>query len=303
MFNQIQISFEKLYGKVSGWINEFILALPNILIALLFLTLSYFVAKYLKKGVHRAMKQLTSNRTVTQVVANIVVAAFMVISLFVVLNILNLSDAVTALLGTAGVIGLAVGLALQDPLINLFSGVMMSVREKYNIGDLVDTNGAFGTIQKITLRSTIIRTPNGQEVVIPNKDVVQNPLINYTRSHERRIDVECGVSYGDDLRKVKNVVREAIMNSDIPLKKDKPVEVFFKEFGGSSINFVLRFWCDSTNQGDFFAARDTAVILIKEAFDKNDITIPFPITTLDFGIQGGVRMDELKMFKSMKNGN
>ena len=147
MLNQIQVSLEKLYSKLSGWVSEFILALPNIIIALLVLGISYFVAKYLKKGVHKTMLRVTNNRTVTSVIASVAVALFMIVALFVVLNILNLSEAVTALLGTAGVIGLAVGLALQDPLINLFSGVLMSVKEKYNIGDLVETNGYLGTIQ------------------------------------------------------------------------------------------------------------------------------------------------------------
>ena len=304
MLNQIQVSFEKLYSKLSGWVSEFILALPNIIIALLVLGISYFVAKYLKKGVHKTMLRVTNNRTVTSVIASVAVALFMIVALFVVLNILNLSEAVTALLGTAGVIGLAVGLALQDPLINLFSGVLMSVKEKYNIGDLVETNGYLGTIQRITLRSTILRTPTGQEVVIPNKDVIQNPLVNYTRSNERRVDLECGVSYGDDLEKVKRVTYEAIKNADITLKEDKPIEVFFKEFGGSSINFVLRFWYESTRQRDYFEARDLAIIAIKKAFDNNEITIPFPITTLDFGIEGGVRLDELYPLKSINsNGN
>ena len=298
MLNQIQVSLEQLYDKLSGWLSGFILALPNILVALLVLGISYFLSKYLRKGVQKAMIKVTNNRTVTTVISSFVVAMFMIISLFVVLNILDLSDAVTALLGTAGVIGLAIGLALQDPLTNLFSGVLMSVREKYNIGDLVETNGYLGTIQLITLRSTILRTPTGQTVVIPNKDVIQNSLVNYTHSEERRVDLECGVSYDDDLEKVKQVTHDAIKNSNIPLMQGKPIEVFFKEFGGSSINFVLRFWHQTTNQRDFFEVRDLAIIAIKKAFDKNGITIPFPITTLDFGIEGGVRLDELYPLKN-----
>lgn len=304
MFNQIQISLGKLYEKLSGWISDFILALPNILVALMVMGISYFLAQYLKKGVQKAMFKTTKNRTVSSVISSMVVAAFMVVSLFIVLNILNLSDAVTALLGTAGVIGLAIGLALQDPLTNLFSGVMMSVRENFNIGDLIETNGHFGTIQKITLRSTVLTTPEGQQVVIPNKSVIQNPLINYTVSRQRRVDIDCGVSYNDDLRKVRKVAIQAIANANIDRDNTRPIEVFFKAFGGSSIDFTLRFWNNSTYQKDFLESRNDAIIALKRAFDEHDITIPFPITTLDFGIEGGVRLDEVFPLENRSlNGN
>ena len=293
MLNQFQDSFGKLMDKLSGWLSELVLILPNLVVALLVLTISYFIARFLKKGAHKGMLKISGNYTVANVISNVIVAAFMVIALFVALNVMNLSDAVTALLGTAGVIGLAVGLALQDPLINLFSGVLMSVREKYNIGDFVETNGYTGTIQKVTLRSTVLRTTTGQDVVIPNKEVIQNPLMNYTASGMRRIDLECGVSYGDDLEKVRRVAMEAIENAEIDRDKSKPVEVFFKGFGNSSIDFVLRFWNNTTKQRDYFSSRNNAVIALKKAFDANDITIPFPITTLDFGIEGGVRIDDI----------
>jgi small conductance mechanosensitive channel len=306
MFSQTQAAFGKLYNKMAGWLNDFILALPNLVVALLVLCASYVVARFLKSATHKGMLKFSGNRTVANVIANVTVAAFMVVALFVALNILNLSDAVTALLGTAGVIGLAIGLALQDPLINLFSGVLMSVREKYNIGDFVETNSYIGTIEKITLRSTILRTTTGQDVVIPNKEVIQAPLVNYTVTGQRRIDIDCGVSYGDDLEKVVRVATAAIENSAIKRDESRPVEVFFKAFGSSSIDFTLRFWNYSTRQVDFFKSRNQAIIALKKAFDENGITIPFPITTLDFGIEGGVRIDELypaKQFTMSKNGS
>jgi small conductance mechanosensitive channel len=217
----------------------------------------------------------------------------MIISIFIVLNILNLSDAVTALLGTAGVIGLAVGLALQDPLMNLFSSVLMSVKAYYQVGDLIETNGFFGKIKEITLRSTIIALPDGQEVVIPNKDVLQNPLKNFSHNGRRRIEIVCGVSYEDDLEQVRKVAIDAIENCGMNINETKPVEVFFNEFGESSINFSLRFWKNVTAQKDYLSAKSEAIIALKKAFDENSISIPFPITTLDFGVSGGLRIDEI----------
>ena len=293
MFNEFSVATTKLWGKLAGWFNELVLALPNIVLASIVMGVSFFLARYLRKAVEKALQKTKANQAVTSLLSTISVVAFMLVTLFVVLNILNLSEAVTALLGTAGVVGLAVGLALQDPLINMFSGVVMSVRDFYTIGDLIETNGYFGKIQRINLRSTVLLQPDGQQVIIPNKEVLQNPLKNFSQNGRRRIDISCGVAYGDDLEKVKKVAIEAVANSGMDIRETSPIELYFNEFGGSSINFTLRFWKNITAQSDYLAAQDKAIIAIKKAFDANGITIPFPITTLDFGVVGGVRVDDI----------
>jgi len=304
MFDQFSSSAGDLWNKMGGWINEVILALPNIVLAVIILAISIFVSQYLKKLVSKAILKTSKNQTVASVLSNIAVAGFMILALFIILNVLNLSEAVTALLGTAGVIGLAVGLALQDPLINLFSGVLMSVRDYYQVGDLIETNGYFGKIQKITLRSTIISQPDGQEVIIPNKEVIQNPLKNFSHNGRRRIDIACGVAYGDDLEQAQRIAIQAIEDANIDVRNNKPIEVFFTEFGDSSINFTLRFWQNITSQRDYLSAQSKAIIALKKAFDKAEITIPFPITTLDFGVVGGRNIDDVyptKLLKSKAN--
>ncbi len=307
MFDQFSESFKKLVAKMQGWLDSIILGLPNFILAAIVLAISIFIARNLKNIAQRGLDKTGANKTVIGLLSNMLVALFMLISLFIILNILDLSDALTALLGTAGVAGLAVGLALQDPLVNLFSGVLMSVRDYYSIGDLVETNNYFGKIKKINLRSTIILSPQGQEVIIPNKEVLQNPLINFSHNGRRRIDIDCGVAYGDDLEKVKKVAVEAIENCGLDIRETKPIELFYKSFGGSSIDFTIRFWKNITAQADYLEAQSTAIMAIKKAFDDNGITIPFPITTLDFGVVGGKGIDEIyppqKMINFNENGS
>lgn len=293
MFDQFQDSLSKLWGKLNDWFDSIVLALPNIILASIVLGISIYLSRYLKKIATKALNKTTHNRTVTGVLSNVAVAAFMIVALFIVLNILNLSEAVSALLGTAGVVGLAVGLALQDPLTNMFSGVLMSVRDYYKLGDLVETNGYFGKINKITLRSTVIAQPDGQVVIIPNKDILQNPLKNFSHPGERRVEIVCGVAYGDDLQEAKGIAIDAIKNSDLELSKQGEIDLFYYEFGDSSINFKLRFWQRIINQSDYLAAQSKAIMAIKTAFDKNNITIPFPITTLDFGVVGGLGIKDI----------
>jgi small conductance mechanosensitive channel len=207
---------------------------------------------------------------------------FSLFILFIILGIFNLGGTINKILATAGVLGLAIGLALQDPMNNLFSGVFMSVRKLYKIGDMVETNGYFGTIIDIDLRATKLFLPSGQHVVIPNKDVIQNPLINYSTSGARRVEIECGVGYGDRLKDIESVVIGAIAKLH-NLNAEKEVDFFFTEFGGSSINFKVRFWLNDTDQKSFLKDQSKGIIAIKEAFDDSGINIPFPITTLDFG--------------------
>ena len=294
MFTRLNTSFEKLLDKLGGWLDSIIQALPNLLLAALFLAFSLLVARYLKRLSLKVLNRTTSNKTVKGLLSNLTVATFMLIVLFVILNILNLNEAVTALLGTAGVAGLAVGLALQDPIINLFSGVLMSVRDYYQVGDLVETNSFFGRITKINLRSTILLTPDGQEVVIPNKEVLQRPIKNYSHQASRRIEIPCGVSYSDDLEQAKSIAIQAIEGSSISRAPGKPVELYFTEFGDSSINFILRFWILGDQAPDFFAAKDAAIIALKKAFDQHEINIPFPIRTLDLGEVSQIRLGEVK---------
>ena len=289
---QLSSSYEKMIEKLGGWLDIIVLQFPNLIIAIVVGVIAYFLSTYVRKVAVKTTSKFTQNRTVLNLISNLTAVVFSIFVLFTILGIFDLGGTINKILATAGVLGLAVGLALQDPMNNLFSGVFMSVRELYKIGDLVETNGYFGTIVNIDLRATKILLPTGQEVVIPNKDVIQNPLKNYTVTGKRRVDISCGVSYGDDLDKVEGLVIEAIKNN-IDYLESKPVDIVYNQFGDSSINFVARFWIDNVDHRDFLAEQSKAIKAIKKIFDANDIMIPFPITTLDFGIKGGVPMKKM----------
>jgi small conductance mechanosensitive channel len=129
-------------------------------------------------------------------------------------------------------------------------------------------------------------------VIIPNKDIFQNPLVNYSRNPVKRVDLACGVAYGDDLDKVERVAISAVEGLE-QRKTDRDIGFFYEEFGGSSINFVVNFWIDYSAHGQFLSARSTAIKKLKRAFDENGITIPFPIRTLDFGVVGGEKLSDV----------
>ncbi len=287
----VQEAYKLVTEKLELWLNTAIEMLPNLAIALIVVSLFYVISKIVKKYAGKLLLKTTSNKTIVGLAQTIIGVSILAAGTFVALGILNLDGTVTSLLAGAGIIGLALGFAFQDIAANFISGILLSIRHPFGIGDIIETNDYYGTVQKLNLRNTMIQTPQGQIAYIPNKEIYENPFTNFTKTNERRIDVQCGVSYGDDLEKVEDVAIEAI--NSVKEKSDKGVEFYFEEFGGSSINFVVRFWVDFKANPDFWVARSKAIVAIKKAFDENDIMIPFPIRTLDFGIRGGEKLDTM----------
>ncbi len=278
--------------KLEDWIKALIEMLPNIVLAILIVIIAYFIAKVVRNIMRKIMGRMTGHITLQHLISNIVFVAIILIGAFVALSILQLTTAVTSLLAGAGIIGLALGFAFQDIAANFMSGIIMAIRVPFREGDIIETKDKMGIVTDISLRSTILRSFQGQYHIIPNKDVFQNTITNYNTYGKRRVDLTVGISYGDDLEKVKQVVLDTI--KDLPkVKQDDPIQFFYTEFGDSSINFEVRFWVAFKKQPDYLQLRSDAIIAIKKAFDENDIMIPFPIRTLDFGIKGGEKLSEM----------
>ncbi|WP_421775426.1 mechanosensitive ion channel family protein [Gracilimonas sp.] len=290
--------YELVTGKVEEWLTTTIEMLPNLAVALLVVIVFYAIAKGIRKFVGNVLSRVTTNKTVTGLAQTVLGVLVIGVGVFIALSILNLDGMVTSLLAGAGIIGLALGFAFQDIASNFISGVLLSVRHPFGIGDIIETNDLFGTVEKLNLRNTVIRTPQGQIIYVPNKVVYENPFINYTKNGERRIDLACGVSYGDDLEKARKIAIEAIENLDMR-DTSKDVELYFDEFGGSSVNFKIRFWITFDKLPQYWGAQSEAIIALKKAFDENDIMIPYPIRTLDFGIRGGEKLNA----SMISNGN
>jgi len=282
---------DTILSKVDSWISEFIEMLPNMAVALVLFILFYLLAKLIQKTSSKLFEKASDNKALQNLLSTITYYSVLGIGFFIILDILQLEKAVTSLLAGVGVIGLALGFAFQDVASNFISGVIVAFRRPFVIEDIVEINNMMGSVVRTNLRVTVIKTFQGQEIYIPNKDVIQSAIINYTVLGQRRIDLNVGISYGDDLKKVEQVVKDVIFNLDGVIRKEDTIFDYY-EFGDSSINFYIRFWVEYPGQGAFLAVRHSAIKGIKEAFDQSDITIPFPIRTLDFGIKGGKTISE-----------
>lgn len=278
--------------KLSSWSEALIKLLPNIVLAAVVMVLGLYLAKFIRKITGKIVTKISTNSTLSNLFSSIIYFSFIGIVLFTVLTILNLDKAVTSILAGAGILGLALAFAFQDIAANFMSGIFISFRKPLKVGDIVQIKEYMGKVKEINLRDTVVETFQGKTVIIPNKEVFQNPIENYTILQKRRFDLTVGVSYGDDLEKVRDITIQAV--SDIAeLSTEDGINVFFIEFGDSSVNLSVRMWINTPEQSVYNKVGSEAIIKIKKAYDAHDIMIPFPIRTLDFGIKGGTTLAQM----------
>lgn len=285
--------FNKLLEKLNGWFDILVDNFLNFVLAIILLVITIFVAKSVKRLSTRYIHKIGTNETISRFLGQLIYIGILVLGLMLALSAMELSKTVSSILAGLGIIGLAVGFAFQDTAANFISGVYITFNQPYKIGDIIKTHdGHEGVVIDINLRVTKIRTYNGPIVYVPNRYLFQECFTNYTDFQQRRVQIECGVSYGEDLEQVEKVALEAAKNVSSRLESEEPT-LFWTGFGDSSINFTLNIWCkfDETSK-DFIPVRNEAIVSLKKAFDRNDISIPFPIRTLDFGIKGGTQLNK-----------
>lgn len=279
-------SLQALTVKLLGWGRDLVLNLPNLLIAVVVVAAFWFASRLVRSVVERILGRISHNPTVSRLLASTASLAVFATGVFIALGILKLDKTVMSLLAGAGIAALVLGFAFQDIAANMMAGILLSVRQPFRPGHLVELLDFMGIVEEVNLRFTVIRTLQGQIVYLPNKEVLGHPIMNFSLTHLRRIDLVGGVSYADDLEAAKRLAIEAVQ--DVPRREPtRAVEFFYEDFGDSQIAFVVRIWIQFEKQTDYLEARSEAIRRLKAAFDAGGVTIPFPIRTLDFGAKGG----------------
>lgn len=283
MLNSFDFSgaLEKVLEKLSGWGEGFILKTPNFILAILIFILFWQIGKYFSRFLKNVLLKRVAQESVKSIIARSSFIIIVLIGFFIALGILDLDKVLTSVLAGAGVVGLAIGLALQGTLSNTFSGIILSFLPNIKIGDWIETNNHAGRVVDINLRSVTILESDNNFVMIPNSKIIEAPFKNFSGTNRSRIVVECGVGYESDLEFVKKVTTEAVAEI-FKQTGNEQIELYFTEFGDSSINYVIRYWADVRDRRDIVSAQSAAIMAIKKAYNENDINIPFPIRTLDF---------------------
>ncbi len=198
---------------------------------------------------------------------------YTILALGLIMAVDQLGVNVAAALAGLGVAGIAIGFAAQDSVANVISGILIFWDKPFVVGDWISTEGQYGKVTNITLRTTRIRTPKNTYVVVPNKRIIDELLENHSKHGELRVDVPVGIAYKEDIDKARDVLLEAAQNIEHALDDPAP-DVVVDELGGSSVNLKVRVWVSeaSKQRKTFFELTEAA----KKALDNAGIEIPFP---------------------------
>ncbi|EGR0682020.1 small-conductance mechanosensitive channel MscS [Vibrio cholerae] len=270
----VEVPIVESFNQVNTWLtNNSDLLIQygvNVISAILILFIGNLVVKGVAGSVANILKKKEMDKAVVDFIHGLVRYTLFIIVLIAALSRIGVQTAsVVAVIGAAG---LAVGLALQGSLSNFAAGVLIVAFRPFKSGDYVEIGGVAGSVDSIQIFQTVLKSPDNKMVVVPNSAVIGGAITNYSRHETRRVDMVIGVSYKSDLQKTKRVLRETL-EKDPRILKDPDMTIGVLTLADSSINFVVRPWCKTS---DYWAVYFDSMQAIKEALDANGIEIPFP---------------------------
>lgn len=271
------MDLDKIYESAAAYVSLYGL---KVIAAIAIFIIGKWVAKRVVNVLKKVMKKASVDETLISFAGNIFYGlglAFVVIA-----SLSQLGVETTSLAAVIAAAGLAIGLALQGSLSNLAAGVMIILFRPFKIGDFVEAAGAAGIVEDISIFTTKFRTPDNRQIIVPNNAVTSDNITNISAKPERRVDLVVGVSYDDDLKKVKDVLSK-IVSADERVLKDKDVVIAVSELADSSVNLVVRPWVKTE---DYWPVYWHLTEQIKVTFDKEGISIPYPQRDLHV-IDGG----------------
>jgi len=254
---------EKLWGYVEVYGLK-------LLFALIILIIGSWVAKLVKGIVTRVLSKRNVDATIVGFIGHFTYILLMVVVVMAALDKVGVKT--TSFVAILGAAGLAVGLALQGSLANFAAGFLMVLFRPFKKGDYIEAGGTAGIVDQIQVFTTILKTPDNRLVIVPNGKVMGDNITNYSAMDTRRMDLTFGVSYSDDIPKVKSVLKQ-IAEGDERVLKDPAPQVMLGELADSSVNFIVRVWVKSS---DYWAFKFDTTEKVKIEFDKQGISIPFP---------------------------
>jgi small conductance mechanosensitive channel len=242
----------------------------NIIAAILIFVIGRWIAKLLRKTLEKFMKRKEVDVMVVSFTCNIV---YVILLIFVILGAISKIGVQTAsLIAVLGAAGLAVGLALQGSLANFAAGILLIIFRPIKVDDFVEASGVTGVVEKVEIFTTQLKTPDNKTVIIPNAQLTSDNITNYTAKGTRRVDLVIGVSYSDDIDKVRSLIEDEF-KKDNRILTDPAPSIVVLELADSSVNFGVRPW---TKAEDYWGVYFDLTENLKKRFDAEGVSIPFP---------------------------
>ncbi len=240
------------------------------LMALVIFFIGRMIARIVTKGLRKAMQSRKVDKILESFACNLV---YWVLMIFVIIATINhIGVQTTSLIAIMGAAGLAIGLALQGSLANFAAGVLIVMFRPYRVGDFIEAAGISGTVLEVQILTTVLKTGDNKQIIVPNGQIMGSIITNYSANDTRRIEMTIGISYDDDLDKVRSTLQE-LVNADDRILKDPECLIAVSELADSSVNFIVRPW---VNRADYSSVKFGLTEAIKKRFDQEGISFPFP---------------------------
>lgn len=254
--------------------------LPNLGMAVLTLLFFWLISMLVKRIVKKLAESSGIRPSLIGLFETMAGALVWTIGVLVSLTIVFPSLTPAKLLAALGLGSVAVGFAFKDIFENFLAGILIMLRKPMRIDDFIECGDVSGRVEKITIRDTYVRKIGDELILVPNSLLFKNPVFISTDQPLRRYEIVAGVAYDVDLDAAQKVIQEAVESLDV-IEKDRPVQVFAREFNSSSIDFTVRWWAGSQPL-DMHQTRDEVIRAVKKALDSAGMEIPFPYRTMTF---------------------
>lgn len=239
--------------------------------AIVILIAGLWLAGVIKRAIKKALDRSQKiDETVSIFISSLARYGVIAVTLLAVLDRFGIET--TSLVALIGVMGLAIGLALQGTLSNVAAGVMLLIFRPFKVGDFVEVSGLSGTVRAITLFITELDTVDNVRIIVPNASIWGSSITNYSFHDKRRIQLTLGISYDDDMDKARRVIEE-VVKADARCYTDPEPITAVTALADSSVTIMLRVWCDA---GDFWPLQWDLTQALKKRFDAEGISFPYP---------------------------
>jgi len=229
-----------------------------------------FIVRLVVKAIATLMQKQEVDKTLETFICNLVRTVLMIVVVIAAIGAIGVET--TSFIAIFGAAGLAVGLALQGSLSNFASGVLIVLFRPYQVGDWIEAAGISGSVEEVQILTTILKTGDNKQIIVPNSQIMGSIITNYSANDTRRVDMVIGVSYDDDIDKVRKTLEELIAAEERVLPEPAPT-IAVSALADSSVNFVVRPWVKTS---DYWGVMFDLTEAIKKRFDKDDISFPFP---------------------------
>lgn len=254
------------------FIENFMTGIPNLLTALAIFIVSLYLARILSNLIRRVLRRRRAPEGVAHLLGQL---ALWTVVIAGAITALERFFPVTAFLTGLGILGFTVGFALQDIMKNFASGVILLLQQPFHVGETIGVKGFDGTVLAIDLRATEMRAADGRVVILPNADVLANPIINYSRANQRRVDLSLNLSHTSEPSTIRQIILEAIEGVEGFAQEPEPV-IVFNNLTDSALELNVSFWIDVT-KNDPLHAKDIVLLKVKSTFNEQGIEIPHPV--------------------------